>query len=429
MNNLFTTQTTTDGLSLVWSRVHKILFRFVFVFLLLFVLIFNNGAYPYLYPLISLLNKGLHWLTPWLAKHLLHLPQPITIFTNGSGDTTYDYVTLLLVLSIAFFSSFIWSVADQKRGNYARLYYWLTVAVRYYLAFTLTTYGLVKVFQLQFPQPGYGRMLHTYGNSSPMGLAWTFYGFSRGYNLLIGLVELSAVTLLFRKTVAFGATIAVFTSLNIMAINYFFDVPVKIISTALVIMSLFLLYPNLLNLFHFYFKDEPVKLFVVRIAAFKRKWLRVTRVVLKVILVVYIVAGFIQTGMAYYKMNLPMNNLYGAYTAVTYAVAGQTLLPLLTDNRQWKSLSIEKSGYGQIILMNDKRRNFSLKQHATNKMIVLSLEDSNTTDTLYYGKPSADQLLLNGKFEGNQVEVSLKRQQFDLTSRGFHWINEYPDSH
>ena len=67
-----------------------------------------------------------------------------------------------------------------------------------------------------------------------MGLAWTFLGFSKGYNLFMGVAELMAGLLLFRRTVAIGAIITLMTTANVMAVNYFYDVPVKIVSTALV---------------------------------------------------------------------------------------------------------------------------------------------------------------------------------------------------
>jgi hypothetical protein len=42
-----------------------------------------------------------HWLIPGVGKNLLDLNRPITIFTNGSGDTTYDYVLLLTMVLLS----------------------------------------------------------------------------------------------------------------------------------------------------------------------------------------------------------------------------------------------------------------------------------------------------------------------------------------
>jgi hypothetical protein len=422
-----TPATTAENLNLAWSTLRKVLFRFAFIFLLGYALVFSNGAYPYLYPLIRLIDYGLHSFSPWVGAHLLHLPELITIFTNGSGDTTYDYVNLLVVFSLAAIGCLGWSLADHKALGYPKLYYWLTVAVRYYIAFTMVTYGLVKVFQMQFPPTSYSRMLQTFGDFSPMGLAWTFYGFSNGYNIVIGLAELSAVTLLFRRTVTFGAIIALFTSLNIMAINYFFDVPVKIVSTGLVVMSLFLLSPNIINLCRFFFKDEQVKLWVIRLPPFRKKWLRVTRMVLKVLLVLYVVAGFVQTGLRYQENTKIKNTLHGAYHVDSYTVNGRQVLPGTPNLKdQWKSIAFERNGYGSIQQADNQTAYFTVTQSADQKLFLLKLQNSQLTDTLYYKQLSPTQLQLHGKFEAQQVDIALTRMKFELTDRGFHWVSEYP---
>ncbi len=87
-----------------------------------------------------------------------------------------------------------------------------------------------------------------------MGLAWSFLGFSQGYNYVMGGAEiLSGILLLFRRTTVLGALVTVGVAGNIMAINYCYDVPVKLLSTALVIMALFLLGKDIRRLFNFFF--------------------------------------------------------------------------------------------------------------------------------------------------------------------------------
>jgi hypothetical protein len=45
----------------------------------------------------------------------------------------------------------------------------------------MIVYGAVKVIKLQFSYPGPDTLLHTFGESSPMHLLWTFMGASDGY--------------------------------------------------------------------------------------------------------------------------------------------------------------------------------------------------------------------------------------------------------
>src|SRR5690606_2150732 len=114
-----------------WSLIQKFLFRFFTCFFVLYIL---GRPFSFIYKAF----------VPWFAAHFLKLENPITIFTNGSGDTTYDYVKVLVFLLIAFLVTIVWSILDRKRDSYQQLLYWISVLVRYYLAMTLLTYGFIK---------------------------------------------------------------------------------------------------------------------------------------------------------------------------------------------------------------------------------------------------------------------------------------------
>ena len=133
-----------------WSNPKKIAFRYVFIFFALFLLIYNNGIIPYSYIVLRYPNQLLEIIIPWIGKHILHLSQEITDFTNGSGDTTYDYVVIFTLATTALLGTIIWSVLDRKKNNYVKLYYWLTVAVRFYIGLLLIQYGLLKIIKLQY---------------------------------------------------------------------------------------------------------------------------------------------------------------------------------------------------------------------------------------------------------------------------------------
>ena len=156
-----------------WSVYELIGFRFSFVYLILYIIIQNNGAFPFWGYLMQYPTELLHKFIPWVGKNVLNLSYEITTFTNGSGDTTYDYVIVFVIFVLAIFIAAIWSLLDRNRVNYSKWYYWLTVAVRFYLGLMLINYGLVKVIKLQFPEPSFYRLIEPYGDSSPMGLAWT----------------------------------------------------------------------------------------------------------------------------------------------------------------------------------------------------------------------------------------------------------------
>lgn len=196
---------------------------------------------------------------PWFGEHILGIPFRVNTGPNGSGDTSYEYLLVFVAFIVAVFGTLIWSLLDRKRPHYKTLYYWLTTGMRYYVGLMLIHYGMIKVIKLQFPAPSFYRLLEPYGESSPMGLAWTFLGFSDGYNLFMGIAEMLAGLLLFRRTLTFGTVITLMTAMNVMAVNYFFDVPVKLLSTHLVFMTLFLLARDIKKVMEFLVTNKAVE--------------------------------------------------------------------------------------------------------------------------------------------------------------------------
>lgn len=416
-----------------WSSPKKIAFRFFFIFFLLFILIQNNGAFPLWGVLLSPLTELLHLFIPWVGEHILQLPEKITVFTNGSGDTTYDYVIVFTIFVLAVVGTLIWSLSARRATDYKTLYYWLTVAVRFYVGLMLINYGLVKVIKMQFPYPGFYRLTQTFGEASPMGLAWTFLGFSKGYNLFMGIAEVAAVLLLFRRTMTFGAVITLMTTANVMAVNYFYDVPVKILSTALFVMTAFLLARDAERLFQFFFSGEAVKLPKIQLPdKLRDKGFRIARISLKTLLIGYaLVYGTIQVS-GYAKQfgdKAPRPDLYGLYTVDTFIMNQDTLPPLTSDTLQWKELHIERVGSARVKYMNNRALGLSATLDTTARSLELMSRDSSKRYAFQYYIPEADQLRLTGNMDQDSVTIIFKRQDKDdflLMNRGFNWINEYP---
>src|SRR5215470_3985273 len=92
-----------------WSLATRIGFRFAFAYLVLFMFPFPMYYIPYTGKLVQLYTNLWHAIVPWTGKHILHLSYDITVFTNGSGDTTYDYLQALCLLTLAAAATIIWS--------------------------------------------------------------------------------------------------------------------------------------------------------------------------------------------------------------------------------------------------------------------------------------------------------------------------------
>lgn len=426
--------TVTTAEPAYWSPGRKIALRFFFIFFIQYIIFNPNGVLPNIDKLYEIYIVPIHSLMVWIGTHILGMKKPIDTFTNGSGDTTYDFVLLLFGLVLAVIGAIIWSVADRKARNYNNLFYWLTVIVRYYVAITMITYGCVKIIKLQFPGPSPDRLLQPFGNASPMGLAWTYMGYSTGFNYFTGFAEfMCGVLLFFRRTSTLGAITGLVVAGNIMAINYCFDVPVKLLSTMLVIMCGYILSKDFIRLSNFFIFNKPAQPANLGRHQFKKRWKNITLTTLKYVLVVYTITmnfyGDVDAATQYGdKAKKPP--LYGIYNVQSFVRNKDTITPLNSDTTRWDKLTISYSGAARVIMSNDSTKTHDFKID-TNKHTIVMFSYADTLNKAYYtySQPAKDLLLLKGTFKKDSVTIQLKKydlKNFRLLNRGFHWINEYP---
>jgi hypothetical protein len=259
--------------------------------------------------------------------------------------------------------------------------------------------------------------------------------------LFTGFAEVIAGTLLFfRRTTAIGAFLAFIVSANIMAMNYSFDIPVKLLSTTMVLMSLFLLGDNIRRLFNLFFLGRVAHLSIVPRATIRNKAFRITLVVVKCLLVAYAFFGTAWLSLQarnQYGDHAPNTPLQGVYNTRSFQYNKDTLAPIQTDTVRWKQLVIDGSptyAYGVIKMMNDSSYGYSVKTDTINHLLIIShYTDSTKRWRLHYGYPISDSLTLWGtRFWGKQadsIRITMNvypTNRFRLNSRGFNWINEFP---
>src|SRR5882757_6027087 len=111
-------------------------------------------------------------------------------------------------------------------------------------------YGAAKVVDMQFA-PSISNMDTRVVDMRPMTVAWSFFGYSFGYEFFIGCSKaVAAILLLLRRTATLGAILMVTIMSNIVFVNFAFDVCVKFFSFSYLVMSVYLLLddaPRLVN--------------------------------------------------------------------------------------------------------------------------------------------------------------------------------------
>lgn len=138
-----------------------------------------------------------------------------------------------------------YSVEKQlARTAAVTLGWWVHGAVRLLLAMAMLYYGYAKLSLGQFGVTDMGDALITQGEMSPMGVLWRMVAFSPLFQFLGGLAEWgAALALLWRRSVPLGAAISAASMTLVFVLNLGYDVPVKQISLALLVMALVVLSP------------------------------------------------------------------------------------------------------------------------------------------------------------------------------------------
>jgi hypothetical protein len=396
-----------------WSLARRIAFRFAFVYLVLYSFPFPIGALPWTEKLAESIGHGWEKVIIWSAAHVLRMKTLPEAHPTGSGDTLIAWVGLLVGAIISALVMIVWS-ALSRRGEHRKLAGALRVYVRYVLAWTMLSYGFGKVFPGQFPANDPLRLMEPYGQLSPMGVVWAMMGASGAYTAISGIGEaLGGILLLSRRTTTVGALLLLAVVGNVVLLNFCYDVPVKQYSVHLWLMALYLAWPDLRLLFDALVRRRKVQPAPVGWRLASRRWHITARV-----------AKYAFTGW------LVFANVSGGFESYREYGSGRTPKPieglwevedLSGGAPHWQAVGIG-SFRGAVRTVEDPFVRYGVE--LDEKDAKLKLTDKKGALIFAYRQSDRDHLALDGPFV-----VKLRRvpaDQVTLTSRGFHWIQEYP---
>jgi uncharacterized membrane protein YphA (DoxX/SURF4 family) len=424
-----------------WSLSSRIAFRFTFVYLVLLCL--TTQIFGAMFPIPNVNIRDLTSLAPvraiifWTASHVFRVTTPLVYQGSGSGDKTFDWVLAFCTLVIAAVAAAVWSIADRNRANYIALHKWFRLFLRFALASQMFSYGMAKAVPLQMPFPFLTRLLEPYGNFSPMGVLWASIGASRSYEIFAGCAEmLGGLLLIFPRTTTLGALVCLADMVQVFMLNMTYDVPVKLFSFELILMSIVLLapeMPRLVNVLILNRTAEPStqpQLFSGR---------RTNRIALaaQVAFGMFLVAmncyGSWKSWYAY-GGGRTKSPLYGIWTIDQLSSDGQLRAPNVTDNDRWRRAIFDFPTSVGFQRMDDSVTTYGATIDAqTNTIALKKGSDKNWKADFKFQRTStsnaADKLALDGNMDGHKLHMELTlfdRNKFLLVSRGFHWIQEYP---
>nr|BAI63293.1 hypothetical protein [Streptomyces sp. SNA15896] len=370
---------------------------------------------------------GIRPVRSWVASHVFRTEVDDRF---EGGDNRYAWVGQACWLGAAAAVTSAWSALDRRHTGYDTARPWIELAVRLCLAGQMIYYGAAKAIPLQFKTP-LSRFVEPLGNLSPMDLLWAQSGHSTAYQILLGCAEISGGLLLLQpRTATLGALLSALELAQVFILNMTFDVPVKLHSFHLLLLSLVLLAPESARLARSLLADQEVRL------APRPRLLRNERA--------NRIAEAAQVAAGLWLLGAQLRNnwgfwekfggggekpaLYGIWHVDEFSVDGEPRPPLTTDPQRWRHVMFDSGDLVAIQRMDDSL-DTCLAAHAPDgtSLTLLKMTDPEWKATVSVERPADDRLTLDGDVDGAQVRVRLHRldlRQFPLIGRGFHWVQE-----
>ena len=412
-----------------WSQVSLIAFRFFFVYFVLHLFPFPWYFIPYSWTLFQPLSELHSNFVQLIAQNIFNVDP--TVINSGSSDAAVKYVGMVCLLGYSLVATVIFSVMDRKRNDYEKLSYGLSVLLRYYLAIVMLQYGFGKIFGTQFLFPSIDRMLQSYGESSPMGLLWTFMGYSTAYNIFTGLWEVVGGSFLFfKRTRLLGALLIIGVMSNVVMLNLAYDVPVKLHSMHLLAIAIFLVLPDANRLITFFF-SKPIEPFAVKFNINNRTaWVYAVAKVLILFILLSNVWGELQIKKQEAKIVSEAaheKSFLGEFEVESFVLNGEAMPPDVNSTRRWKKVLISGKNI-DIEYMDGNAIPWLFHGNDPSRKIVLLSPDLSTKGNFDF-RNDQGVLSLKGLINEDSLEVVLKKKSensFVLSNRGFHWVSDEP---
>jgi hypothetical protein len=405
-------------------------------------------------------SEAMNWLTPPVSEALLGVEVEPPQAPTGSGDGLFSYCTcftyLVLAVAIALAwtagSEVWWRLKARQRPSYDRLHALLRLVLRFHLMYMMMVYGAVKVWCAQFPPISDAQLEGKYGDSSPMGVLWRFMQASQPYTTTTGIIEFGCGLLLIcRRTTLLGALCSAGATFQVFMLNMCYDVPVKLMSGHLLLMSLTLIAPDARRLLAFFMLGRPAHptQFVPLFGTWQ--WLNRLGVVARTLAF----GGFAALTLyqAYHDASTrgilaPENPSLGRWVATEFVRDGKKVpFPAQPDNPPPRAVTPAKSQggagmpaviranigtWGLTLMFEDGSGTSYLNMSNNSSELVLArMQDRRMVARLEVSFAEPDVLTLEGPFDGQEVRMTLRKiatakKAYVFRSRGFNWVQERP---
>jgi len=219
-------------------------------------------------------------------------------------------------------------------------------------------------------------------------------------------------------------------------LNLCYDIPVKLYSMNLVLMCLYLLANEFNRIACFFVLNKPAATCSVYQYPLVKKWMRITRVVLKLAVVLLMIKSLYDTLKFVGDDEITQHKDFkrGMYDVTRYVINKDTIPALLSDTLRWRDVIFEDDKRGSVNSRDTMfktrygRGYFSFDIDSPQHVINFR----NTSKDIVGGFPmqyqvrDSNTIQLWGKHGNDSLFIELKRsnRHFQLAEKQFHWLSE-----
>jgi hypothetical protein len=251
--------------------------------------------------------------------------------------------------------------------------------------------------------------------------------------MVVGTAEvMGGLLVMIPQTSRIGAILCLVDAADVFALNMTYDVPVKLFSFQLLVLSLVLLAPDLRRLTRLVLLNRPTEPSTEWPLFHSRRKNRIA-VIAQGVFGVYLVSMNVydaSKSWTEYGGGAPKPPLYGIWNVEEMTIDGQVRAPLLSDGGRWRRVVFSNRVAVAFQQMDDTTTCYRHTIDTTARSLTLTkAADANWKAPFSYEQPAADQLILAGDLDGHKMRARLKlvdHEKFLLVSRGFHWVQERP---
>lgn len=322
-------------------------------------------------------------------------------------DSSGMYLLILVAPLLGFLLGLIAFLPVVKRLTF-RADKAALVVMRYYLVLELWEYGWIKLTKMQFYLPEPNTVYTELGALSKDIAYWSVMGSSPSYVIFMGVVELITGSLIVIKRTRFiGLLLALGVFINVVMVNFSFDISVKLFSLSLLAFTgiLLLQYPEQWRMM----LQLPAKAKVVQLRQ-EPSYFRWGRAMILSLFVVESVYPSIVTG----SMNddeLPRPAYHGAYSVAEHSNLAKIYVHrqdyVIFENKQHDHLSLK--------IVSKTAGELTLLDEVTSTRSTLSIrKTSHGFWALWQGDSHNDTLFLR----------PIPYRELPLLKDSFHWFSD-----